>query len=196
MIALSPWRVVSSEHVRADRWISLRADHCVTSDGIEVGPYYVLEYPDWVHVVAISARQEVLFVEQYRHAFAGVTLEIPAGRMDPADASPEETGRRELREETGAAAAECVWLSDSSPNPASHTNRVHTILATGVEIVTAPRDDPHERLRASWMSPEAAFKVAMGGQLPAMQAASLLSAFATLGWLRFDAEPTTDALNR
>jgi hypothetical protein len=37
-----------------DRWINLRADRCLTASGAEIAPYYVLIYPDWVNVVAVT----------------------------------------------------------------------------------------------------------------------------------------------
>ncbi|PWB82401.1 MAG: NUDIX hydrolase, partial [Methylocystaceae bacterium] len=46
---LRPWEVRASRRLLHDRWISLRADHCVTQRGVVLDPYYVLEYPDWVH---------------------------------------------------------------------------------------------------------------------------------------------------
>ena len=182
---LHPWRVLSSKRIHADKWISLRADRCVTTEGVEVSPYYVLEYPDWVHVVAIGRDGQVLLVEQYRHGVGVVTLEIPAGRMDRDDGSAEAAARRELQEETGCGAAEIMVVNASSPNPASHSNKVYSVLATGVEQTADPIDDPRERLRPVWVGGDEAFRLAVSGALPAMQAASLLSAFQHLGLLRF-----------
>ena len=44
----SPWRVVGSELVHADRWIRVRADDCVDERQRTIAPYYVLEYGDWI----------------------------------------------------------------------------------------------------------------------------------------------------
>jgi hypothetical protein len=63
MARVAPWRVITAEQLRADRWVSLRADHCVTAEGVEVALDDVLEYPDWVHVVAIDQQARILFVE-------------------------------------------------------------------------------------------------------------------------------------
>lgn len=184
MSSLSPWRVLSSELIRGDRWIRLRADRCETGEGAEISPYYVLDYPDWVQVVAVGRDQRILLVEQYRHAAGEITLEIPAGGMDANDQGPEETARRELLEETGGQADGFRAIVRSSPNPASHSNLVHTVLATGVTISAAPLDDPRERLQARWVERTEAFALAMEGVLPAMQAASLLTAYQHLGWLQ------------
>jgi 8-oxo-dGTP pyrophosphatase MutT (NUDIX family) len=183
--SLPPWRVLQSHHLHSDRWIRIRVDRCETAEGVEVSPYYVLEYPDWTHIVAIGSDRQVLLVEQYRHGAGVVTLEIPAGRVDPADGSPEVTARRELLEETGCTAASFVRLNGSSPNPASHANQVHTVLAREVSLFQTPADDPRERLRNRWVTPREAYDMAIRGVIPALQAASLLSAFDALGWLSF-----------
>ena len=41
---ITPWTVRGSRHVHRDRWVSLRADDCVSDEGTEFAPYYVLEY--------------------------------------------------------------------------------------------------------------------------------------------------------
>jgi hypothetical protein len=38
---IKPWKVLRSRYVLSDRWIKVRADDCVTSDGTKVSPYYV-----------------------------------------------------------------------------------------------------------------------------------------------------------
>jgi 8-oxo-dGTP pyrophosphatase MutT (NUDIX family) len=127
------WRTVRSETLLKDRWIDLRADHCVTPGGVEISPYYVLSYPDWVHVVAITADDKLVLVRQYRHAAGESLLELPGGAVDPGDASIEDAARRELAEETGFIAARWEWISSLHPNPATHTNRIHGFLALDAE---------------------------------------------------------------
>jgi 8-oxo-dGTP pyrophosphatase MutT (NUDIX family) len=123
------WRTVRSETLLKDRWIDLRADHCITPDGVEISPYYVLSYPDWVHVVAITSAASLVLVRQYRHAAGQSLLELPGGAVDAGDASLEEAARRELVEETGFTAPRWELFSSLHPNPATHTNRVHGFLA-------------------------------------------------------------------
>jgi 8-oxo-dGTP pyrophosphatase MutT (NUDIX family) len=88
------WRVTASRYIHKDRWIALRADDCVTDDGVPVAPYYVLEYPDWVEVVALDADDNVLLVRQYRHGMGDFSIELPAGGMDPGDTDPGRRGPR------------------------------------------------------------------------------------------------------
>jgi 8-oxo-dGTP pyrophosphatase MutT (NUDIX family) len=138
------WRITQSETVLQDRWIDVRADHCLTPGGVEISPYYVLSYPEWVHVVAITADDHVVLVRQYRHAAGVLTLELPGGALDPADTDIEQAASRELEEETGFTAPYWEAITSLHPNPATHTNRVHFFLARDA-VLTHPQSlDPGE----------------------------------------------------
>lgn len=123
------WRTIGTETLLKDRWINLRADCCVTPEGREINPYYVLTYPEWVHIVAITEDGCLVLVRQYRHAAGEFFTEIPAGAVENADDDIEQAARRELEEETGFTAKSWKLVSTLHPNPASHTNRVHIYLA-------------------------------------------------------------------
>ncbi len=126
-----PWRTLSSRSVLRDRWIDLRADDCETPGGSLIAPYYVLSYPDWVHVVALTPDNLIVLVEQYRHGAGAVCLELPGGAVDAQDDTPQAGGQRELREETGYAGKHWQTVASLYANPATQTNRIHTVLATG-----------------------------------------------------------------
>jgi 8-oxo-dGTP pyrophosphatase MutT (NUDIX family) len=175
------WRVTASRYIHKDRWIALRADDCLTDDGVPVAPYYVLEYPDWVEVVALDAEDNVLLVRQYRHAMGGFSIELPAGGVDPADTDPCVAAARELLEETGCAGA-MTWVGDARPNTGTHTNRVHTILARDVVQVAEPKDDPAERIERFWVTAAEAVRMALAGELVVgMQVGSLLRGLTQAG---------------
>jgi 8-oxo-dGTP pyrophosphatase MutT (NUDIX family) len=123
------WRTVRSETLLKDRWIDLRSDHCVTPKGAEINPYYVMSYPDWVHVIGITDANKLVLVRQYRHAAGRSFLELPGGAAGPDDTDFEETARREFEEETGYMARQWEFVTTLHPNPATHTNRMHFFLA-------------------------------------------------------------------
>src|SRR5262249_47081810 len=100
------WEIVRSEYVVKDRWLALRADDCRTADGQTIAPYYVLEYPPWVNVLALTADNEAVLITQYRHGIRQNILELPGGALDEQDASIVDAAQRELREETGYVAEE------------------------------------------------------------------------------------------
>jgi 8-oxo-dGTP pyrophosphatase MutT (NUDIX family) len=138
------WRTIRSETLLKDRWINLRADNCVTPAGVEISPYYVLSYPDWVHVVAITEAGCLVLVRQYRHGVGKSFLELPGGAVDLSDTSIEEAARRELIEETGFIARQWEMVSSLHPNPATHTNRVHVLLALDAQCDRPQNLEPGE----------------------------------------------------
>ena len=69
--------------------------------GARIPSYYVLEYPDWVNVIARTDDGRFLLIDQYRHGLGRTSYEIVAGVRDPQDATPLDAARRELYEETG-----------------------------------------------------------------------------------------------
>lgn len=178
------WTVEGSEIVRRDRWISLRADRCVNARGVPVAPYYVLEYPDWVNVLAVTENQQVVLVRQYRHGVGEVCLELPGGAVDPGE-HPAAALRRELLEETGFEAGTLESTVVLTPNPATHTNRVHSFVARACRRVTAPQLDATEDIEVVTM-PLAEFvdRLLEGECGQAMHFASAMAGLRALGVIR------------
>jgi ADP-ribose diphosphatase len=100
----------------------------------ESHPFYRIDSSDWVNVVALTPRDELVMVRQYRHGEGRVTLEIPGGLVDPGE-STASAAARELLEETGYLARSVEAIGVVNPNPALFGNRTETFLARGVEQV-------------------------------------------------------------
>ena len=95
-------------------------------------PHYLIQGLDFVCVVGVTPRQEVLVVRQFRVAAGCLTLELPAGHIDAGE-TPEQSARRELIEETGYTAKEFKLLANLSPSVARFTNRMWCFLALNAE---------------------------------------------------------------
>lgn len=146
---LTPWVVEATRTIIKDRWIDLRADDCVRADGVRIAPYYVLNYPDWVHVVCVDQAGRVCLVDQYRHGAGKVMRELPGGLLEPGETALQ-GAQRELLEETGLAGADWAFLGAYSPNPATHSNKIHIFsCVTKTDLRGArARPDETEELRA------------------------------------------------
>ena len=91
-------------------------------------PHYVIQGADFVVIIAVTTQDEILLVRQFRVAAAAVTLELPAGHVDPGE-TPEQAARRELLEETGYEADAFKLLGALSPSVARFTNRMWCFFA-------------------------------------------------------------------
>ena len=123
----------------------LRSDRCETASGVVVDPYYVLEPPDWVQIVAFDRQDRILLNRQYRHGAGVISTEFPCGKIEAGEA-PADAARRELLEETGCAAEVLVPLPALSPNPTHYSNRVHAFIALNTQPVQQPKLDPTEEI--------------------------------------------------
>jgi 8-oxo-dGTP pyrophosphatase MutT (NUDIX family) len=133
---------------RKPPWLVLRQDHLRLPSGREIPEYWISEFPPWANVVAITPRDEVVMIRQYRPGIGEVHFELPAGVVDPHDRDVETAARRELREETGYGGGTWSPLTTLSANPALTTNLTYTFLAEGVtpEVTAAPEATEDLRL--------------------------------------------------
>ena len=185
MSRLRPWRVTGSRTLYEDPWVRMRGDDCVAGDGRPLGHFHVLDYRDWVHVVAIDADDHVILVRQYRHGFGGLSLELPGGMVDAADPDIPTAAARELMEETGYAAPVMRLLQTLTPNSATHTNRLYALLAEGVVPAGGQRLDEGEEIEIVRLPVAEAVRTALsGGMVHAMHIAALLMGLQAAGRLK------------
>ena len=146
------WETLSSEYLVRAPWAVLRKDECRMPNGHIVPDYYVLEYPDWVNMVALTADNRFILVRQYRHGVQQSVLEVPGGVIDPGENAPE-AARREMLEETGYRFDTIEEISTLFPNPATSTNKTTTYLLTGGMKVQEQDLDEQEDIEVILASP-------------------------------------------
>ena len=99
----------------------------------------VVRHPGAVAVVALTDDGRICLVRQYRTALGRVTVEIPAGKLDPGE-DPLDCARRELTEETGMAAQHMAFLTTIATSAGFADETIHIYMATGLSFVGSDPD--------------------------------------------------------
>ena len=123
---------IASVRAYTGKIISLDVDEVRFPDG-STGSLEMIRHPGASAVVPLLDADvddpEVLLIRQYRYAAESYLYEIPAGRLDAGE-SPLDCARRELREETGYAAAHVEKLFTMYTTPGFTDEKIHLFLAT------------------------------------------------------------------
>lgn len=138
------WSVLRSEYLYRRPWLTVRRDALQLPNGHTIPEYYVLEYPAWVNVLAVTERGQLVLIRQFRYGLRDTHFELCAGVVDPTDASPLDAAKRELLEETGYGGGQWVEWMKTAPNPATSNNYAYSFLATNVTLLQAPKPEASE----------------------------------------------------
>mgnify|MGYP001775350326 FL=1 len=147
------WRIIHSEYLIKRPWLTARRDHIRMPNGIENEEYYILEYPDWVNVIALTKDGQFLMERQYRHGLQWTGYEICAGICEKEE-TPLEAAKRELYEETGYGNGHWEHFMTISANATTMTNLCHCFLATDVEKVSEQHLEETEDISIHLLSTE------------------------------------------
>lgn len=162
------WPVARTESFYESAYVSLRRDTIVGPDGAE-HPRAVVQPAGAVAVLALDDDDRVLLVDQYRHAVGHRMVELPAGVLDVAGESGQETAARELAEEADLQAA--TWsehlLTRSSPGYTTETLQIFraTDLSPLPEDERTQREAEEADMSQWWMPLEDAVDAVLAGRI-------------------------------
>jgi len=100
----------------------------------------VVRHPGAVAIVALTDEGRICLVRQYRTALDRVTVEVPAGKLDPGE-DPLACARRELLEETGMEAQKIAYLTTIATSVGFCDELIHIYMATGLTFAAPDPDD-------------------------------------------------------
>ncbi len=173
------WKVLKSESIlNLGQWFNVRQETVELPNGTQIPTWFVLEFPDWINVIAITKDGQMVMEDQYRHALGETHYELVAGVIDAGE-TPLQAAQRELSEETGYEGGEWQLYMTLSPNPTNHNNLSYTFLATGVEKVREQHQEPTEDIHVHVLSKTDVHELLEQGEIvQALHAAPLWKYFA------------------
>lgn len=178
---MNRWKTLKSEYLIRRPWLTARRDVVQLPNGEVNDEFYVLEYPDWINVIAITPGGDFVFVRQYRYALDLDSIELCAGVIEPGE-TPEQGARRELLEETGYGGGTWQEIMTIGQNPSTCSNWTHCFLATGVEKLQDQHLDRTEDIDVLLLSSDQVLHMLHSGQLKqALMLAPLWQYFAQSG---------------
>lgn len=174
------WKVLESEHLMRRPWLTVRRDKVLLPTGAINPEFYVLEYPDWINVIAITDDGRFVMERQYRHGLGETCIELCAGVMEEGE-TPEQAARRELEGETGYVGGTWTQLMTISGNPSTTDNLTYCFIAQGVTYSGARHLDRTEDIEVVLMTPDEVYSLLMNDEMKqALMAAPLWRYFATM----------------
>lgn len=132
--------------------------------GVELDDFYILEYPNWINVIAITEEGDFVLERQYRHGTQTIEYEICAGVIEKGEDSLT-AAKRELYEETGFGGGVWSLYCVTAPNPAAQINRNYTFLAKGVKKISSQHLERTEDIDVIVLSRDEVKKVLKEGKM-------------------------------
>lgn len=171
------WRVRSSRYIVETEHMRLRADEVELPNGTVLDEYYVRESNGFVTIFALTPRDEVVLLRQYRYGLDAVIVELPAGSIDAGE-SPLACAQRELLEETGYTAPQWEALMAVPAEPVRSNSIMHLFLARGAEQTGVQSLDPTETIEPFTVSLDELRAMLRRGELGALS--GIAAAYAAL----------------
>lgn len=157
------WKVTARKYLIEEPWFTLRADACELPSGDTLDPYYIMESPDFIEVIAFDTQGRLLLIWQYRHGAGKVIAELPAGLQDRGETALQ-AAQRELREETGCTSEHWEPLLALYPNPARMSNQAHFFLARNARQTQPQQLEHSESIEPFWATIDEVFDLIDSGQ--------------------------------
>jgi len=170
---IKKWITLESRYIIQRPWLTARVDKVQLPDGRINPEHYVLEYPEWVNVIAITSDGLFVMVRQYRHAMDVVLDELCAGVVEAGE-EPLHAAQRELLEETGYSGGNWEEIMTIGQNPSICNNITHCYVAQGVQCTSQQHLDASEDIAVLLRTRQQVEDMLRGNQmLQALMAAPL-----------------------
>lgn len=154
---------VDSEQVFDGKLLDVRRDTVRLANGHESKREYIV-HQGAVVVIPVLDNGDLIFERQFRYPLRRVFWELPAGKIDPGEATSV-TAERELLEETGFVAKEWRQLGLLHPCIGYSNEKIEIFLARGLERLSIQQLDVGEQIELEFLPLDRAMELVRLGQI-------------------------------
>lgn len=140
---VQPWEKIKRSVVLKTPWFKIYKDDLITPRGTKA-EYYIHDGGDSVICVCYTNEGKFILERQYRPTLERISIDYPAGHMEPSDADPEDAAMREVEQETGKRPRTLKKLVSIDKDPGFSRDKLHIFLATDFEDGVQHFDDTED----------------------------------------------------
>lgn len=163
---IKPWKLISEQDVSPSPWFPILKHAVELANGSIVDDYYFSPLGDVAQVLAITKKNEVVLVKQYKHALSQILIELPGG-MQQKDRSIIESALNELEEETGikATAEQLVPMGKIANNPTKLKQITYGFVLFNAEFNSEQKLDSTEDIQVLTLPAPQVLQMAIDGDI-------------------------------
>lgn len=162
---MKPWEILSNRVLLdCSPWLHVSSEHVRLPNDVEIADFYRINMPEWSQVFVLTEDGRVPMVQHYKHGPGVVSLELPAGYLEPGE-DPEVGAKRELLEETGFEASVWRYLGRYFLDGNRGCGGSHIFLADGACRVCEPNYEESEIITLHLLTLDEVRAAWMGGQM-------------------------------
>jgi 8-oxo-dGTP pyrophosphatase MutT (NUDIX family) len=161
---IKKWELLNEENISPSQWFPLFKHTVKLPNGKVIDDFYVSKLSDVAMILPITEEGELVFVKQYKHGIREITIEFPAGIIEPSQ-TPEQAAFAELEQETGIIADKLTLLGELRTQPSKDGSKLFGFLAQNCKITKEQKLDDTEEIEVVTLSLEAVNEMILKGEI-------------------------------
>lgn len=152
-MSLQKWQLLAAKDVSPSPWFPIESRTYQLPNGKLIEDFTVTTIADVAMIVPITNEGKIVFVRQYKPGVDEITIEFPAGRIEPNHVDIEDTAMHELKEETGIIAGRLLSLGTIAGFPTKGSELINGFIARDLEFTGKQHLDETEDIEILQLTP-------------------------------------------
>ncbi len=163
---MKKWKIIKETDVSPSKWFPVLQHTVKLPNGTIIDDYFFSPMGNVVMVLAITKKNEVVLVKQYKHGLGEILIELPSGFQQKGK-TLKESALMELEEEVGikTTADNLIFLGKTANNPTKTTLVTHFYLAKDLEFNSKQDLEITENIEIVKVSPQKALEMTKNGEI-------------------------------